>query len=477
MSGVASTVTTFVWRRRSDADAFRSALRGDAVAFSEVYRRYHERVYAFCLSRLLSPDAAHDAAHETFLRLLTAEPDSIRSPESWLFGVARHVCIDVARRDSRITDEPVEDGEAAGARAVSRPAEDEALSQDDARALLLALRRVRPRYRAALILREIHHEPIEVVAESLGVRVGAASTILSRARDAFGRAYAEVLGLENGCREAVGMIYRRTGSGLTSAEETALEAHLVTCAGCRKEAARAGETLSSNAILLLLPVSGGPARGILARALELVARDQSLVHALSVGGSVVEAPATRVATTVVAAVIALTVGLSGVSPGPPAPAPGTAGGSDSAASAGRQAAASPSDTVSASSATPGCDDGARSGAQSAEADRLLRLSAHSESPEAGMLLAGAQHVEAGSISFSYDGESAALGTGGHAEAGTGGVTAGSTVAPGGVQGEATTGGGSTAGGEGGAGTTGDAGGGCTGGGETQGGDAGGSHGG
>jgi RNA polymerase sigma-70 factor (ECF subfamily) len=269
--------------------------------------------------------AAHDAAHETFLRLLTAQPDSIRSPESWLFGVARHVCIDVARRDSKMTDELFEDGETTVLRAVSRPAEDEVLSQDDARALLLALRRVRPRYRAALILREIHHEPIDVVAESLGVRVGAASTILSRARDAFGRAYAEVLGLENGCREAVGMIYRRTGSGLSSVEETVLEAHLATCAGCRKEAGRAGETLGSNAILLLLPVSGGAARGIFARALELVARDQSVVHALSAGGSAPEVPATRVATSVVAAVIALTVGLAGVSPGPSAPAPGSAG--------------------------------------------------------------------------------------------------------------------------------------------------------
>jgi RNA polymerase sigma-70 factor (ECF subfamily) len=314
MNSVANTVTTFVWRRRSDADVFRSALRGDPVAFSEVYRRYHERVYAFCVSRLMSPDAAHDAANETFLRLLTAQPDSIRSPESWLFGVARHICIDVARRDSKFADAPVDDCEVSHVESSDRAAEDHALSREEAQDVLLALRRVRPRYRAALILREVHHEPVGVIAETLGVNSGAASTILSRARDAFGRAYAEVLGLQNGCREAVGMIYRRTGSGLSAAEEVSLEAHIAACPACRREAERSAETLGSPAVLLFISQLDAPSRGLIARSMEILAREPSIVHAVSVGGSSLEAPVSRAAAGLVTVLVALTVGVNAVAP-------------------------------------------------------------------------------------------------------------------------------------------------------------------
>lgn len=238
--------------RRSDEDVFSRALGGDPVAFSEVYRRYSKRIYGYCLARLMEPEAAADAAQEVFLRFLDADRQGIEQPRAWLFGVARHVTIDAIRKRSR-TPEPT-DGEvierAVGASGADTA--DEALSRDDARNVFVALRRLRPRYREALILRELHHETSADMADALDTTPGAVDTLVSRARDAFGRAYGEVLGLPTDCADAVAAIYKRKGSGLDAAEEGHLQAHLVACPHCHKESVRASRADGLSALLPFL---------------------------------------------------------------------------------------------------------------------------------------------------------------------------------------------------------------------------------
>lgn len=267
MSAITRALEGIAIRRSSDAEAFDRALRGDSLAFAEVYRRYHDRIFAFCLSRLLSREAANDAVQEVFLRALSADASRIASPGSWLYGVARHVCIDVARTAHR--DRPADADDLASDEAThpaESAAEDAALSRQAASSVLLGLRRLNPRYRSALILREIHQQPMTDVADSLGVTVPTAYTILSRARDAFGKTYAEVLGLPDTCRRAVELVYRRTGTGISESEALGLESHLTTCPGCRREAARASGGKGMRALLPLLPWASIKTPGILTRA-------------------------------------------------------------------------------------------------------------------------------------------------------------------------------------------------------------------
>jgi DNA-directed RNA polymerase specialized sigma24 family protein len=77
-------------RGKPDEVVFQRALDGDEVAFSEVYRRYHRRIFGFCLARSMDPHTAADATQEVFMRLLKATPGSIDSPQAWLFTVAQH---------------------------------------------------------------------------------------------------------------------------------------------------------------------------------------------------------------------------------------------------------------------------------------------------------------------------------------------------------------------------------------------------
>jgi RNA polymerase sigma factor (sigma-70 family) len=264
---IARAIEGIAVRRSSDVDLFERALRGDSIAFSEAYRRYYDRVFAFCLSRLLSREAAKDAAQESFARALSANASGVTSPASWLFGIARHVCIDVARDAAR--GHPASAGDIRSDESVlpsERSAEDTALSKQAASKVLVALRKTNPRYRSALILREIHQQPMTDVAEALGVSLETAYTVMSRARDAFGKSYAEILNLPAPCSQAVELSYRRSGSGLTPVETATLDTHLGSCAKCRREAARVETGGRLGALLLLTPWASSRVPGLLERA-------------------------------------------------------------------------------------------------------------------------------------------------------------------------------------------------------------------
>lgn len=261
------TLSAFTARRLPDEDIFVRTLRGDPIAFAEVYRRYHKRIYGYCLARSLDPDAASDAAQEVFMRLLRAEPDSIDKPRAWLFSVARNVCIDAIRKHARV--DPVEsmsdETAALGVAAADDPAE-VVLLKAEGRDAFLALRRINPRYRTALILREIHGQSSLDIGEALDATPGAVDTLVSRARDAFGVAYAGVLDLSPVCRASIELIYRRLGTGISPLEETNLESHIAECDRCRREAKKADTPRRLAALLPFLLPARSFGKGLLSKA-------------------------------------------------------------------------------------------------------------------------------------------------------------------------------------------------------------------
>jgi len=220
---------------QADCDVLARAGNGDPQAFAEVYRRYHTRIYGFCLARLRSRDLAEDATQETFIRFLSSDTSSVTNLRSWLFTVARNVCTDMWRRSQRGAV-PVPDIEQAAGHGVSDDAAEQARIAQDTRNGLIALRRMRTRYRVALILREIHGLAVSEIAESMGIREGAAHTLISRARDAFARSYAELSGRPEACMDAMALMFARESRVLASADEDRLEAHLSECRWCREQA-------------------------------------------------------------------------------------------------------------------------------------------------------------------------------------------------------------------------------------------------
>src|SRR3712207_3416097 len=78
-------------------------------AFVALYDRYFPAVYGYCLSQLGEPDAAEDAASQTFLKALAALPGyrEMGRFRPWLFVIAHNAVQDTIR--ARRPHEPLAD--------------------------------------------------------------------------------------------------------------------------------------------------------------------------------------------------------------------------------------------------------------------------------------------------------------------------------------------------------------------------------
>jgi RNA polymerase sigma-70 factor, ECF subfamily len=165
--------------------------------------RYRVELTCFC-SRLLGSPDAEDAVQETFIRALRAldQFEGRGSLRTWLYRIARNVCLDMldARKRRAL---PIELGSASeptagNVRTLPRalwteppdgrivpggdPA-DVAETQEEVRlAVIAALRHLRPRQRAVLILCEVLRWKASEVAELLETSVASVTSALQRAR-------------------------------------------------------------------------------------------------------------------------------------------------------------------------------------------------------------------------------------------------------------------------------------------------------
>ncbi len=288
-------------RRVSDEAVLERAREGQELAFAELYRRFHALVYGYCLARLMDPAAAEDVTQETFLRInRSRSEDEVHSARAWVFTVARSAVIDHVRRAKRMPDSLPVDDDMDFASADSDAA-DRMFRREDAKLVFLALARLRPRYRSALILREMHGLTSLEIGESLGLKPGAVDTLVCRARDAFGREYAALADLPGDCRRAVEYMYRERGSGIDANERAWLLDHVAGCPRCARERRLAADP---KRLTVLLPLAGirPEGLGILQRALETLGAAPASFEALGVMTAKVTAVA--VATTLAVAPIA-----------------------------------------------------------------------------------------------------------------------------------------------------------------------------
>ena len=169
----------------------------------EELEMYRVELTCFCNRMLGSPDA-EDAVQETFIRALRGfdQFEGRGSLRSWLYRIARNVCLDLleARKRRAI---PIDLGPAGGPAADNVntlprpfwtdppdrrnvPGADPAAVADTHEtvrlAVIAALRHLRPRQRAVLILCEVLRWRASEVAELLETSVASVTSALQRAR-------------------------------------------------------------------------------------------------------------------------------------------------------------------------------------------------------------------------------------------------------------------------------------------------------
>ena len=183
---------------------------GDEQAFSRLVERYRPELQVHCYRMLGSFEDSEDLAQETFLRAwrgrASFSPREASSFRAWLYRIATNACLDVLRgRPRRILPQqvaPAADPTVPPPPAADlpwlqpypdrllepiAPAHDEPGAVVVARetielAFLAAIQHLRPRQRAALILRDVLGWSAKDTAELLEASVASANSALQRAR-------------------------------------------------------------------------------------------------------------------------------------------------------------------------------------------------------------------------------------------------------------------------------------------------------
>lgn len=176
----------------TDAELVARALKGHQEAFRQIVVRFERPVYSLVARMLQDPAAAEDLAQEVFIkafrRLDTYDPE--RKLSSWLFKIAHNTTIDYLRRRTPETvplEVEKEDGGTGGLAAVlaDSSAENPAVAaerRDMARALELAIARLRPEYRESVVMFYVEGASYQEICEVTGLPLGTVKTNLHRAR-------------------------------------------------------------------------------------------------------------------------------------------------------------------------------------------------------------------------------------------------------------------------------------------------------
>jgi len=182
-------------RDASDQQVVAWARQGHEPAFRELVRRYERPVFSLIFRMVRDRGLAEDLAQETFVKVL----NGIRSyrPEfkfsSWIFKIANNAAIDHLRRKNLETlsldGSPLAatPGEAdATALQVGSRGEsplDEVEARELGSAIERAIARLRPEYRACILLRHVEGYSYEEIAGVLELPLGTVKTYIHRARN------------------------------------------------------------------------------------------------------------------------------------------------------------------------------------------------------------------------------------------------------------------------------------------------------
>ena len=169
---------------------------GREEAFREIVRRYERPIFSLLYRMVRDRALAEDLAQETFIKVL----NGLRSyrPEykfsSWIFKVANNAAIDHLRRRSIDTlsldgapDARTPEEMQASALQLGDQRQESPLQELESRELGgqidRAIARLRPEYRACILLRHVEGYAYEEIAQILDLPLGTVKTYIHRARN------------------------------------------------------------------------------------------------------------------------------------------------------------------------------------------------------------------------------------------------------------------------------------------------------
>ena len=174
-------------------------LDGDAVAWAELVKAHHRRIYSLCYRFTGSAHDAEDLTQDVFIKVygnLTTFDLTRGSFQTWLTTLARNLLVDHFRRtkQQRVTDsmdagwDESEELPMADRLAATGPSQhDHAAQKEIARMVQEALTKISPELREAVILRDLQDMDYKEIAQVLRIPEGTVKSRISRGRAELAR--------------------------------------------------------------------------------------------------------------------------------------------------------------------------------------------------------------------------------------------------------------------------------------------------
>ena len=178
----------------------RRCVAGDAAAWEEIVRRYHRRIYNICYRFAGSGDDAQDLTQDVFIKMyktLNTYDVERGAFMTWVTTITRNLLVDHFRKSKhdRMTDSldaapsEHEDAIPLSDRIQDRglPPDARVQSRETGEAVHLALQRLSPELREAVILRDLQDMDYKEIASVLRVPEGTVKSRINRGRAELAR--------------------------------------------------------------------------------------------------------------------------------------------------------------------------------------------------------------------------------------------------------------------------------------------------
>ena len=184
-----------------DQELLNRCLAGEDSAWEELLRAYTRKIYNLCYRFTGRVEEAEDVTQEVFIKVfqtLKSFDGAQGSFSTWLNRVARNHLVDHYRRGrkDRVTSSLDDELPAAEVPASPRAGPTDHVESRERREILqLALDKLSPDLREAVILRDLHDLDYEEIAQVLSVPQGTVKSRINRGRLELGRVLKRMEGL------------------------------------------------------------------------------------------------------------------------------------------------------------------------------------------------------------------------------------------------------------------------------------------
>lgn len=170
------------------AHVIEACRQGDREAFRQLFETYKDRVYSIALYFFGGDEAtAGDVTQQVFLKLFAKIGQFQGEAEftTWLYRLATNACIDEQRKRRRLTQFEEGAAEAPGPSTARRAQEDGVARREVAESVKEAIAQLKPKLRAAILLKYFEELSYEEIAAALQCSKGTVASRLNRGHKAL----------------------------------------------------------------------------------------------------------------------------------------------------------------------------------------------------------------------------------------------------------------------------------------------------